>query len=138
MVQILGLKREIGIAFSLNGSIRLLKWNRNVIRNQCIWTCPDISTIPLHTSPLPPFCRSATPLPPIPHTHTLNKFLHLHHNQNSALGLGSNLQSCQPGHAAHAESTMEIKSARRRKQNKQEILVASHASHFHSLCAFNL
>lgn len=49
MVQILGLKREIRIAFSRNGSIRLLKWNRNVIWNQCIRTCLDISTIPLHT-----------------------------------------------------------------------------------------
>lgn len=43
MVQILGLKREIRIAFSRNGSIRLLEWNRNVIWNQCIRTCLDIS-----------------------------------------------------------------------------------------------
>lgn len=49
MVQILGLKREIRIAFSWNGSICLLKWNRNVIWNQCIRTCLDISTMPLHT-----------------------------------------------------------------------------------------
>lgn len=49
MVQILGLKREIRIAFSWNGRICLLKWNRNVIWNQCIRTCPDISTVPLHT-----------------------------------------------------------------------------------------
>lgn len=26
-----------------------LKWNRNVIRNQCIRTCPDVSTIAPHT-----------------------------------------------------------------------------------------
>lgn len=49
MVQILGLKREIRIAFSQNGSIRLLSWNRNVIRNQCIRTGLDILTIQLHT-----------------------------------------------------------------------------------------
>lgn len=60
MVQILGLKREIRIAFSRNGSIRLLKWNRNVIWNQCIRTCLDISTMPLHTFPLSSLTRSAT------------------------------------------------------------------------------
>lgn len=49
MVQILGLKREIRIAFSWNGSICLLEWNRNVIWNQWIRTCLDISTVPLHT-----------------------------------------------------------------------------------------
>lgn len=49
MVQILGLKREIRIAFSQNGSIRLLSWNRNVIWNQCIRTGLDILTIQLHT-----------------------------------------------------------------------------------------
>lgn len=49
MVQILGLKREIRIAFSWDGSICLLKWNRNVIWNQCIRTGLDISPPPLHT-----------------------------------------------------------------------------------------
>lgn len=52
MVQILGLKREIRIAFSWDGSICLLKWNRNVIWNQCIRARLDISTVPLHTRAL--------------------------------------------------------------------------------------
>lgn len=72
MVQILGLKREIRIAFSWNGSICLLKWNRNVIWNQCIRTCLDISTMPLLTlllslpsslhlsMSLTPFCKFPT------------------------------------------------------------------------------
>lgn len=76
MVQILGLKREIRIAFSQNGSIHLLSWNRNVIRNQCIRTGLDILTIQLHTffllSLSVSLCLSLS----------LNKLLalHLHHN----------------------------------------------------------
>lgn len=151
MVQILGLKREIRIAFSQNGSIRLLKWNRNVIRNQCIRTCLDISTIPLHTFSL---SRS------IPLCLPLDKFLahHLHHNHNGVCvvggrrrcGLGLNVESCRPEPwlpASHARSTMEIKSVKRRKgerggerKKKQEnkIHSTSYASHFHFLCAFNV
>lgn len=64
--------KKSGLRPSLNGSIRPLKWNRNVIRNQCIRTCLDIfdnATSHFH----PP-----SPLP-------LNMFLplHLHHNHNS-------------------------------------------------------
>ena len=99
MVQILGLKREIRIAFSLNGSIRLLKWNRNVIRNQCIRTCLDISTIPLHTLPSPSlrlYRDSPATLPSI--SFSLSIFIITTTLWRKRFGLSLNIQSCQSGH----------------------------------------
>lgn len=139
MVQILGLKREIRIAFSQNGSIRLLKWNRNVIRNQCIRTCLDISTIPLHTFSLSPalalyVSRSITfslTISIIPTT-----------VWRTSCGLGLNVESCRPSHdclpASYAGSTMEDLMSVKRRKGKNKIHSTSYASHFHSLCAFNV
>ena len=97
MVQILGLKREIRIAFCLNGSIRPLKWNRNVIRNQCIRTCLDISTIPPFTLSLslPPSCVSLSI--------TFSLSIAIITAWRTRCGLGLNVESCRLSHASHAE-----------------------------------
>lgn len=61
-------------------------------------------------------------------------------------GLGLNVESCRPSHdclpaclpASHAGSTMEDLMSVKRRKGKNKIHSTSYASHFHSLCAFNV
>lgn len=85
---------------------------------------------------------------------SLNKLLalHLHHNHPGVeeevwIRPKHTIMSAKPWLPAdHYGSTMEIKSVKRRKRerekkknnNKKEIQSTSYASHFHSLCAFNV
>lgn len=154
MVQILSLKREIRIAFSRNGSIRLLKWNRNVIWNQCIRTCLDISTKPLYTfHPSLSLSLSLRHLVPL-HLSLVLPVLarHLHQNRNGVEEQAW-IRPKRGGRvgqtaASHARATMKIKSAKDvwrrggwgvwRKGKKAKIHSTSYGSHFHSLCTANV
>lgn len=142
MVQILGLKREIRIAFSWNGSICLLKWNRNVIWNQCIRTCLDISTVPLHT--LTPSLSSSLHL-------SMSLALSASFSLATSLiatvwrnrrGLSLNVK---PGCAnrglscsGHRENKVHQRHVGEKRGKESRIPSTSHGSHFHSLRALNV
>lgn len=97
-----------GLRPSLNGSIRLLKWNRNVIRNQCIRACLDIfnnATSHFHPSLLPPSVHPSI-------CFLLSISIITTTVWRKRFGLALNIQSCRPQPwlpAAHPGSTMKIK-----------------------------
>lgn len=109
MVQILALKREIRIAFSRNGSIRLFKWNRNVIWNQCIRTCLDISTMPLHTFPLSLRRSVFSPSPTRSASFSLATSITTAAVWRNRRGSSPNVKATS---GSHARATMKIKSAK--------------------------
>lgn len=53
-------------------------------------------------------------------------------------GLGLNVESCRLSHASHAEVHHGNKVCEERGGEKNKIHFTSYASHFHSLCAFNV
>lgn len=124
MVQILGLKREIRIASSQNGSIRLLRWNRNVIRNQCIQTYLDISTIPLTLFLSLPRYPSVSLCLSISFSLSISIITTTVWRKRFRLGL--NIQSCW---AEPWLSTMEIK-VRKGKKRRRERKKQRNAVHF--------
>lgn len=146
VVQILGLKREIRIAFSRNGSLRPFKWNRNVIWNQCIRTCLDISTAPLHT--LPPSLSLS--LPAAPSSLCLPLVLPVSRSpppsqpqRRGANRRGPSLKRARGadgGLAGHHENKVSKRhvGGGRKKGKESKIHCSSSGSHFHSLCAANV
>lgn len=97
-----------------------LKWNRNVIRNQCIRTCPDISTIAPHTFLSLSPCHSFSLSLCLSLSHAVTSLAHhLHQNHSSVADEGWNRPKCRVVSAeprlpaSYARATMEIKSAER-------------------------